>query len=337
MADNIDLTQIANEIVRYGNANPLALQGTVLAPSLVLNKLNPTALGKVKGKWTFPRIQVGHVVQAFSDKWTPFGTAQFAKKVARNFHQKLNFLISPYDVYGTWLEEMYHEEKNPAEMPFSKYLIETTLPPIVISDLNILSVKGVYDPAQVGSTTPVFGKSMDGINIIVDRMVANTADPVFKIPVAAGLNVVDRVTAFENGLPEHANVDTIILSLSEFNDYVSKRETPSDKYIDFNDPQRGKTKFGRNIVGIPGLKPGRIIAWINGNFVRMYDRKDNPAKIDMVQVQDYDVKVFSQWHLGYDWAVNQFVFVETNNADDERGLNNADANGLYYPGEELIA
>lgn len=335
--NNINLDAIKNEIIRYGDANPLALQGTVLSKELVLNKLNPTPLGKVKGKWTFPSVLMGHVVQAFSDKWTPYGMAQFTAKIAKNFHQKLNFPIFPYDVYGTWIEKMYEEDKKPQDMPISKYIMESVVPPMVINDLNILSVKGVYDPAEVGKTNPTFGKSMDGINILIDRMVADLTNPVYSIPIAANKNIVDRVTAFEKGLPEGILCDTIVVSLAEFNDYVELRETPSNQYINFNDPQRGKTKYGRNIVGIPGRKSGQITGWVTGNFFRMYDRKDNPAVLDDVQVIDYMVKLFSQWHLGWDWAINQYVFVETNNADAEFGLNNAVQNELYFPGQDLIA
>lgn len=335
--NNINLDAIKNEVIRYGDANPTDLQRAVLSPEIVLNKLNPTPLGKVKGKWTFPSILIGHVVQNFSDKWTPYGMAQFVAKVAKNYHMKMNFPIFPYDVYGTWIEKMYEEDKKPNEMPISKYIMDTVLPPAIINDLSILSVNGVYDAAQVGSTTPTFGKAMNGINKIVTDMVANIVDPVFKIPTDAADNIVDRVTAFEMALPQHVKVDFIVVSLAEFQQYVSLRETPSDKYIDFNDPQKGKTKFGRTIIGIPGRTDGQILAWVSGNFFRLYDRKDNPATIDDVQVQDYMVKIFAQWHLGYDFAVNQYVFVETQDADDERGLNDATQNGLYFPGETLVA
>lgn len=328
---NINVTEIKNEIVRYGNANPMALQAGILSEEILLNKY-AKPLGKVKGNWTFPHILFGNVVQAFSDKWTPFGQAQFAKKVAKNFHQKVNFPINPYDVYGSWIEDLYQEEKKPAEMPISKYIVEMVKKQIV-SDLDSSSITAVYDPAEVGNDTPTFGKSMHGLNKIVDDMVADTTNPVFSIPVDAALNIVDRVTTYEKGLPSKGKISTIFISLEEFNDYVELRETPSDKYIDFKDPQRGKTKFGRTLVGVPGLTKGRIVSFYDGNLFRLYDRKDNPATIDDVQVMDYIIKLFSQWHLGYDFAVNQYCFVETADALKKRGLNNAEQNKLYYPNQ----
>lgn len=330
---NINVQEIKNEIVRYGNANPMALQPAILSSNILLNQF-AKPLGKVKGKWTIPYILFGNVVQAFSDKWTPYGEAQFAKKVVKDYHQKVNFPINPYDVYGSWIEDLYHEEKKPANMPISKYIVELVKKQI-ISDLDTLSITGLYDAAQVGSETPVYGKSMDGLNKVVDNMVADTANPVFFIPVDAALsaNIVDRVTAYEKKLPSKGKISTIFISLEEFNDYVEQRETPANQYINFNDPQRGKTKYGRTIVGVPGLTPGRIVSFYDGNLFRLYDRKDNPATIDDVQVQDYMIKLFSQWHLGYDFAINQYCFVETNDASKKRGLNDTKQNKLFYPNQ----
>lgn len=330
---NIDVQKIKNEIIRYGNANPMALQPAILSNGILLNRY-AKPLGKVKGKWTIPYILFGNVVQAFSDKWTPYGQAQFDKKIVKDYHQKVNFPINPYDVYGSWVEDLYHEEKKPADMPISKYIVEM-IKKQIISDLDGLSIAGEFDAAQVGSTTPEYGKSMNGLNKVVDGMVLDTANPVFFVPVDASLanNIVDRVTKFEKGLPSKGKISTIFISLEEFNDYVEQRETPSDKYINFNDPQRGKTKFGRTIVGVPGLKKGRIISWYDGNLFRLYDRKDNPATIDDVQTLDYAIKIFSQWHLGYDFAINQYCFVETSDATKHRGLNNAEQNKLFYPNQ----
>lgn len=329
---NIDISQIQKELIRYGNANPTALQAAVLSKEIRLNRY-AQPLAKVKGKWTIPFILMSNVVQAFSDKWTPYGSISFGKKLMKNYHQKINFQMNPYDVYGSWIEHLYEEDKKPNEMSMSKFVMKKMLAPAIISDLDTLSITGSFDSTAVGNTSPVFGTSMTGLNEEVTEMEADSENPVFSIPVDASLNIVDRVTAFEKGLPSRGKVSTLFISLEEFNDYVELRETPSDKYIDFNDPQRGKTKYGRNLVGMPGLAPGKIVAFYDGNLYRLYDRKDNPAKLDDVQVHDYIVKLFSQFHLGYGLAVNQYTFVETADASKNRGLNNSDLNKLFYPNQ----
>ncbi len=330
---NINIDEIKNEIVRYGKQDPIAFQAAVLSTAILLNKYaNP--LGKVKGKWTMPYVLFGNVVQAFSDKWTELGNVQFKKKVLKDYHQKVNFPINPYDIYGSWIEYLYQEEKKPEQMPISKFIVDF-IKKQIISDLDYLSISGEYDPAEVGNENPTFGKSMDGLNKIIEGMEADTENPVFSIPVDASLanNVVDRVTAFEKGLPDKGKISTLFISLQEFTDYVEQRETPANQYIDFKDPRKGKTKFGRDLVGVPGLTPGKIVSTYDGNLFRLYDRKNNPAGIDDVQVQDYLIKIFCQFHLGYDFAINQYAFVETNDASKERGLNNTEMNKLFYPNQ----
>jgi hypothetical protein len=329
----INVDAIKNEVVRYGDRSAKDLQPAILSTEILLNKY-AKPLPKVKGKWSFPSVFMGNLVQAFSDKWTPFGEVQFRNKIARNFHMKVNFPLNPYDIYGSWEEELYQEDKKPQDMPISKF-ITGMLADHIQSDLAMITITGKYDAGQVGSLTPEYEKSMDGLNTIVDSMVANTTDRVFSIPVDAALanDQVNRVNAFERGFPQGAKVTTIFMPLSEWQDYIEQRETPSDKTVDYTEGYRTKTRYGRNLVGVPGMKPGRLVAWVDGNLFRLYDRKDNPAQIDDVQVVDYAMKVFIQWHLGYDYAVNQYVFVETQNAALKRGLNDAAQNKLYFPNE----
>lgn len=330
---NINIDAIKNEVVRYGDRSAFDLQPAILSSEILLNRY-AKPLAKVKGNWSFPSVFLGSVVQAFSDKWTPFGEAQFRNKVLKNFHQKVNFPVNPYDIYGSWEEKLYEEDKKPADMPIAKYLTDM-LAKRITAELANITITGVYDATNVGSTSPVASKSMNGLNKVVDLAVASTTDKVFYIPVdAALLNTLPaRVDAFEKGLPQGANVPAIFMSLGEFQDYVMQRETPANEVIDYTKGYRVKSRFGRDIIGVPGLTPGRFLAWVDGNLFRLYDRKDNPAMIDDVQVQDYTMKVFIQWHLGYDFAVNQYLYVETHDADIERGLNDAAQNELYYPNE----
>ena len=200
MPDFIDINQIKNELVRYGKKNPFELQAAILSKDILLNRYAKT-LSKVKGEYHIPYVLMDNVVQAFSDTWTPYGKVSFGKKLLKNFQQKMNFPINPYKVYNSWAEELYEEEKKPNEMPISQYIMGLVKEKI-ISDLNVVSVIGKYDPAQVGSTTPDYTKTMDGLNEVVTRAVADTENPVFLVPVDSSATIVDRVTKFEKGLPD---------------------------------------------------------------------------------------------------------------------------------------
>lgn len=328
---NINVDEIKNEVVRYGNANPMALTPAVLSKEILLNQF-AKPLSKVKGKWSFPSILMTNLLQAFSDKWTAHGTAQFNNKVAKNYHLKVNLPINPYDVYGSWVEDLYEEEKTPDKMPISKYIVGM-IGEKITSELATASIVAEYDATQVGSNSPDLRKIMSGIDSVVTEITEDTDNPAFMIPVDAALanDPVARVNAFERGLPQGVAVKQILVPLDLFFDYVEARETPVNETVDYNAAYRKKTKYGRDLIGVPGLT--KMTAWVDGNLFRLYDRKDNPAQIDDVQVQDYVMKIFIQFHLGYDFAVNQYVFVETSDALLKRGLNNAVQNELYYPNE----
>ena len=328
---SINVDAIKNEVIRYGNAKPTALNPAVLSKEILLNQF-AKPLAKVKGQWSFPSILMTNLLQAFSDKWTDYGTAQFNNKVAKNYHLKVNFGVNPYDVYGTWEEELYDEEKTPAEMPISKYLVEM-IGAKITSELATATIISKYDATQVGSANPDLGKIMNGIDEVVNGISTDTVNPGFLIPIDASLANAPgaKVNAFERALPQGVAVSQILVPLELFFDFVEERETPANETIDYNAAYRKKTKYGRDLIGVPGLT--NMIAWVDGNLFRLYDRKDNPAQIDDVQVQDYVMKIFIQFHLGYDFAVNQYVFVETSDALKKRGLNDAEQNALYYPNE----
>ncbi|WP_313091900.1 hypothetical protein [Chryseobacterium flavum] len=331
MADNINVNAIKNEVIRYGTANPMALTPAVLSQNILLNQL-AKPLSKVKGKWSFPSVLMTNLLQAFSDTWTPYGAVQFANKTAKNFHLKVNLPINPYDVYGSWVEDLYQEDKKPNEMPISKYIVDM-ISGKMTSELATATIVAKFDPAQVGSPNPDPTKVMDGLNEVVTGIIADTTNPAFLIPIDAALanDPVAKVNAFERGLPQNVSISNILVPLDFFFDYIEARETPANEVIDYNAGYRRKTKYGRNLIGVPGLT--KMVAWVDGNLFRLYDRKDNPAQIDDVQVQDYVMKIFIQFHLGFDFAVNQYVYVETSDAAKKRGLNNAEQNKLYYPNE----
>jgi len=328
---SINVDAIKNEVIRYGNAKPTALNPAVLSKEILLNQF-AKPLAKVKGQWSFPSILMTNLLQAFSDKWTDYGTAQFNNKVAKNYHLKVNFGVNPYDVYGTWEEELYEEDKTPAEMPISKYLVEM-IGSKITSELAAATIISKYDATQVGSSSPDLRKIMNGIDEVVNGISTDTVNPGFLIPIDASLANAPgaKVNAFERALPQGVAVSQILVPLELFFDYVEERETPANEVVDYNAAYRKKTKYGRDLIGVPGLT--KMIAWVDGNLFRLYDRKDNPAQIDDVQVQDYVMKIFIQFHLGYDFAVNQYVFVETSDALKKRGLNDAEQNALYYPNE----
>lgn len=333
----MNVEQIKNELLRYIGTKPKLLQAAILAKAILLNNYART-ITKVRGEYPSLHSLIGHVVQGFdSKKWTPFGETQFRKKLMRNYHQKVDFVLDPAEIIGTVLEDMYDEGKPLAKKSISKHAIDLLLNKIY-SDVNILSVKGVYDASKIGIDPPVFGYSMDGLNTTLEKGLNNTENPYFLIPGDAitDSNIIDVITNYERNLPEH--LDDKVTKI-----FVSKKDAKTYK-LAYED-RFGDNKFANNslrsrlgdreIIGIPGLTRGSIISTIDNAFVKMVDLIDNPAKITDIQVDKRVLNVLGEFTLGYDFAINELTYVHTSDASKKRGLGDSELNELYYPEEEF--
>lgn len=78
------------------------------------------------------------------------------------------------------------------------------------------------------------------------------------------------------------------------------------------------------------------MATIENNLLRLVDEIENPATIADIQKENRILKILGEFSLGYDYAVNQVVFMHTADGAKKRGLNNAEQNKLFYASEGLI-
>lgn len=337
MNQTLNIDDIKNELVRYLHRNPKAFQAAVLSSEIYINRFAKT-ITKVRGHYPTVTTLMSHVVQIFdSKKFTPYGDITFFKKDLKNFHQKVDFVLDPAEIIGTIYQEMYDESKKLEQKSISKLAMQM-LKEKVIDDVNILSVDGEYDASQAGSTTPVFGTSMDGLNKIHKQIAEDEKNPVFFIPSDAitESNIIDVITEYERGLPElmKNKIKKIVMSANDLETYqiAYTEKYGQNKFQD----NAIRTALGkREIIGIPNLEEGTIISTVDGNFLRLIDEISNPATITDVQKQDRILKVFGEFTLGYDYAVNQLVYMHTADGSKQRGLNNAEQNELFYASEGL--
>jgi hypothetical protein len=326
---NID--QILEEVKRFKDQNPTILNGMIMSQDILLNRL-ARLVPKIRGEFASVNSVMGHVVQQFSAEWTEMGEAQFRGKQLKNYHQKVNFAFTPAEILGSWVEQKYDEGVELKDKTISKHLM-TMLSAKIISDVNILSVKGVFNIA----TPTVFGASMNGLNKIHTDLVANTENPCFIIPTDAidDTNILDVVLDFEKGIPEALRdaIKVVKMSTTNAQNYKLKYEDLYGKNTDYNGKKGNFTRLGeRTIVAIPGMVNDKVVATIDGNLVRLIDTVENPGTITDVQKQDYKIKVFGEFTLGYDYAINELVMVSSSSIQ-YRGLRNANLDKLYYPEE----
>jgi hypothetical protein len=301
-----------------------------------------TRVSKVKNRWIVPHSLMTNVVQGFSDTFTPLGELIIRDREMKAFHLKVNYLVKPTQLEGTYLAWANEENLALKDRSISRY-IATFMEEKVVDDIDILSISGTFDDDLKDQE---FGYSMDGIVTVLDAMVTETKagtakNPTFLIPVDAidgdGSNIVEVVTAWERGLPSKMKKKVKYVFMSERNaeEYRLRYEEEFGTIVTHSDTKNYRTRLGnREIIGIPDAAVGDyIFGFAEKNLLELIDLNDVPRVHD-VQTFDYSVKIFAEGHLGYTFGYPQAVFV----ADSEvaaRGLQNAEMNQLYYESERL--
>lgn len=269
MAFNIQ--EIRNDIASAINKNPEAFQAALSTQGITLSKY-AKKLTKINGEYPSVVALIGHVVQAYySKKFSPFSDVTWKKKDLKTFRQKIDFTLDPAEILGTIYADKFDEGKNPKDKTISKDVMALVLGK-VFSDLDFLSVNGVYDATKVGLDTPVFGHSMDGIQEVLTKILADTSSPAYLIPGDAitANNIVDQVSNFEKNLPTLAKprIRYIMTSDLDLEEYQESYDDRFGSRPNFNNSDAVKTRFGkRELVGIPGLAKGTLIASIENNFL----------------------------------------------------------------------
>ena len=331
MATTINIDDVVKELKTFLAHNPTLVSATLNRAEITLDK-HTKPLTKIKGKYPQGHTLLGDVVQGFDPVWQELGALQIEHKILQDFHQKVNFPIIPAEILHSYYAELYAEDKDIKDMPISKYIMDNELLPKVIDNMATLSISGKFDPARKNE----FGYSMDGVLTLIDRMtdrVVAPKHPAFEIPldVLTDVNIVDQVTQFERKLPSKMKkrIKKIFMSENNSERYIMDFQEKFGQSNFFGKDDVLKTRIGkREIVILDGMEDDRIFATTEGNFKRLIDVFDEPRITD-VQKQDYKVKIFMEFWKGYDFLINEMVFV-SNYTDLRYGLGDQAKNQKYF-------
>ncbi len=330
----MNIQDIAKELNEYVANNPqIIIKTGVYSPEITLNKYCKTVTA-VKGK--FPQFSqiTSRVVQGFAAEWQALGEANFQSKKLENFHQKVNFPIKPSEVLNTWLAFLFTEGKKAQEHPISQYIIADLMEK-TIDDLEDLSQTGEYN---AGTAAGNYGSSLNGIKKCLENAIANEDHPAFRIPlnVITPSNILDEVKSFEKQLPKKTRKKVKYLFMSENMrmEYTNQYETHYGTRVTYTDGQALQTPLSKmTIVGLNNIPDNCMFCTVEDNMIRLIDVFDKPAITD-IQVLDYIVKLFMEFWLGYDFMINELIYVAVFDGSD-RGLQDGAKNALYYDSENL--
>lgn len=325
----MNIEDVKKELNEYVTNNKEIVAKAFYNSEVTLNKYCKT-ITKVKGKFPSVFSIIGHVLQGFSSSWTPLGEASIKHKMLKNFHLKVNFPIVPSEVLNTWFAELYIEGKTAEEHPISKHIMDDLMGRVV-DDVEILSQNGDVDETN-------WTKAMNGIEKNIEIALADTVHPVYKIPLNAitSSNIIDEIKKFEKSLPKNTRkkVKRIFMSTDLAMEYADQYEQEYGTKVTYTDTDTMKSPLSKlEIVGLDHISDSTIFATVDGNLGRLIDVFDKPSVTD-IQKQDYQLKVFMEGHLGYDFLINELAYVAVFDGS-VKGLDNAELNELLYPGENL--
>lgn len=252
----------------------------------------------------------------------------------KNYRQKVNFALIPDEVLNTWLAELYTEGKTKEEHPISMYIMEDLMAKVV-DDLDDLSQAA--DTAG-GNFSGEYGNSLDGIEKQRDTALANTDQPAFRIPLNAitSNNILDEFKSFERQIPSkmRKKIKRVFVSDTIALTFADEYEKEYGTHVTYTNDGAMKTPLLKyEIVGLHNVSDDFIVATPEGNLARLIDIFDKPQVTD-IQTLDYKLKIFMDWHLGYDFINNSITYIAVFDGSD-RGLNNNTLNELYYSSENL--
>lgn len=334
----VNIGEMADELKKLFVTKP-GLPGKWFFSDEVMIRKYAQRIAKIKGDYHVPMWLLSSVVQGFKDEWTPFGKLYIKAKTLTDYHLKINLAIKPTEILASYLgATAYEENKALADRPISQYIADM-IGETAVEDMDILSIDGEYDEDLMNSE---FGYSMKGlIRVLLDQVtttLGGDADhPMFIIPsdkemdTANPDNIVEVVREFERSIPKRFRnrVDTIFLERFWYDEYQDQYRALHGGDTLIKDGDLTRTYGGRMLQPIDSDKMGNLIfATTKNNIIDMIDMNEIPAIHD-IQTQDYTVKLLGEGRGGFDFAINQAVFVRSEETD-KLGLHNDEQNGLLF-------
>lgn len=323
----LSLSSVRDELGSYTRDNNTEIRDMVYTKSQAQKYMRTVT--KIKGEYPATHTVTDRLVQGFASVWNAKGLTTFKTNILKSYHQKVNFKFTPADVLSSWLGFLYDEKLSKEDMPISKYIMDKVLAPAVERDIEYLCGKGVYDANDLAT----FGKSMDGLVELLKDGVASSTKPMYKIPLATltSSNILAQIERFEDNIPVEVSgmIDKIYMSATNAKMYRRAARAAYGTMQDFTKDTVHRTVDGdREIVGLVCLNGyDNVFATPDENFLKLIDAVDNPPAINDIQVADYDVKVFMEFHLGIGFYINQMVIASVN-AGSGSGLTTD--NDVYY-------
>jgi len=251
----------------------------------------------VEDELPLPRLEVGDLVQpGRTGTWNPTNNALgFKARIAKARSMKVDLVLTPSDLYKTWLGALRKPGTKVTDLPFEKFIFDHIISKARENVYLNAIYKGTYDAA---GGTP--GATMDGwLKLIADEITANNLSPIATGAITA-TNVEDKLLAVYDGLHEAVkNTPTQMkVNAQIFDWYIRNQRKVYGGAGDYTGVET--TLFGANceLIREPGLGTSqRVICTPKANMVYVLDSLRSSNNIT-TEVEKRDINLMMDFNGG---------------------------------------
>lgn len=313
-ADSVDITDLKTEFGAYIKGEKRNIIKKLTAKTETMQYM--TTVKTDDKTWRAAQASISHVVQQFVSAWTPLGKASFTPLSITQRVHKINVPVTPADVIGTWLGELYDQSLTPMQMPLVKYVLDLIIDK-AMEDRELLQVMTgefveITEKPASGTAGQDTAKSVDGALTILRKEYEDADSTVHFVNLEGPIteaNVVDKMKLFRKSLPRELRRKPMDLLISDDlrGLYKDAYQTlfPNTKNEDAN-----KETLDHSLIR---LAPVASLSGLNSFFVTPKDNfillkaKNEAASVFRMQESDYDVKIFSEWSEAYGFAIKEAI------------------------------
>lgn len=313
-ADSIDITDLKTEFGVYIKGEKRNIIKKLTAKTETMQYM--TTVRTDDSIWRASQSSISHVMQQFVSAWTPLGKATFTPISITQRHHKINVPVTPADVIGSWLGELYDQSLTPMQMPLVKYVLDLIIDK-AMEDRELLQVMTgefveIPEKPASGTTGQDPEKAVDGLLTILRKEYEDADTTVHFVNLEGPIteaNVVDKMKLFRRSLPRELRRKPMDLLISDDlrGLYKDAYQTlfPNTKNEDSN-----KETLDHSLIR---LAPVASLSGLNSFFVTPKDNlillkgKNEAASVFRMQESDYDVKIFSEHSEAYGFAIKEAI------------------------------
>ncbi len=258
-------------------------------------------------------VQVGEILQAYQDTFTPKGNVSFKGITINMFNQKIDQAYNPQKLVKSWVGFLTSNNTDRTTWPFVRWFIEAYILKQSDKDLEMAAIFNGSYVAPTEGTAGTAAHSMDGVKKIINAGIADSRI----VPITTGaletdpVDFVNQIETFWKGIPELYWGEQICFNMSKLHQ-LRFREGIRKKYNMYYAQQNELDKsplfpsfcvdgkFGQNgsskIWGTPKWN-----AWAP---IKGYENK-NAFEIEKV---DRKVKIYTDWWMGIGFLLYDVIF-----------------------------